>query len=244
VKRTVLATGFLALLLAMTWLALPGRTPETRAAYPAADLNTGLVFDCLGDGKLSVDLRWASSNLGPQWVDLSTHDNDFAGGSFLGHGPLVSGGSALTWYGIEPRTRYFVRVNTLTYAGWFASPTMIFDSPADCHSTAPPAHYPGPATCDGLRSDELTGCVWTDVGDWGSYDIGDNVTYCYYPTQPAEVQVIATKPDDTTLLVASGYANATTACIGPFQAWHPSGLRTVRFYGDGRLLDVKHFYVE
>lgn len=225
---------------------VPGsRVPEASAnSYPAADLSTSLTFTCLPDGLLSVEFRWSSSNAGPQWIDVSRQDDDFSS-YFLGHGPIASGAVAFTWYGLEPGVWYHVRVNTLTSSGWFASPTMHFLSPADCPGVpSPGVDQPSASTCPSLTGAHLTGCVWNERADYGVYDIGEHVNYCYYVTRPSDVRVLVDKPDGTSLVVVDGYVNATGACLGPFQAWYPEGLRTVRLYGDGRLLDVTHFYVD
>ena len=48
------------------------------------------------------------------------------------------------------------------------------------------------------------------------------------------------------MVVLDGFVNATGACIGPFQAAEPLGLRTARLYGgrERRLLAETHFVVE
>jgi hypothetical protein len=244
VRLLLFATALAVLVIAASALALPNRTPPAQAAFPAADLHTGLVFDCLADGNLSVDLRWASSNTGPQWVDMSRFDNDFAGG-FFNHGPLISGSSSLTWYGLEASTWYFVRVNTLTANGWYPSTTMSFFTPADCHSFNPPAvTAPGTSTCPGLSNSYLTGCVWSSRLDYGIFGLNEPVSFCYYVTQPADIRVIVVKPDNSTLLVTDGFSNATGACIGPFSSYFPLGERTIYLYGNGALLGESHFYVQ
>ncbi|MPZ49948.1 MAG: hypothetical protein GEU75_11755 [Dehalococcoidia bacterium] len=217
-----------------------------RADFPAASFSTDLVFQCLPGSSMLTGFGWYSSNQGPQWFDLSAFDNDFAFGSFASAGPLDSSQTGLMWEGLTPATWYFVRVNTLTQYGWSPSQTMHFYTPSDCQfQVLPQAVTSTPADCPSLSSHSLSGCVWTGRGDYDTYDIGETVNYCYYVSQPTDVRIVATKPDRTSLVVIDGFVNGTGACLGPFQANTPRGLRSVRMYGgpDGELLSETHFYV-
>ncbi|MGD0115375.1 MAG: serine hydrolase [Dehalococcoidia bacterium] len=83
--------------------------------------------DCSGTSPTSVSINFAwSPSLIPgatQWLDLSIYDNDFAGGTFLGKGPLPAGQSTYTWEGLPPGLTYYWRVNTQTPNGWVGTPT-------------------------------------------------------------------------------------------------------------------------
>lgn len=75
---------------------------------------------------LGVTFTWTSSGDGPQWLDLSLADNGFAPGTFVSVGPLAAGVAQFDWVGLAMGRVHFVRVNTLTAAGWQASPTASF----------------------------------------------------------------------------------------------------------------------
>ena len=245
VRLPLATSAFVLLLFAAYGVATPSSAPSADASsYPAADLSTALTFGCQSDGSVSVEFRWISSNAGPQWLDVSRVDDNFSS-YFLGHGPIASGAVAFTWYGIDPNTWYHVRINTLTSNGWYASPTMHFLAPSDCPGVpSPRAEQPGPPTCPSLIGAYLTGCVWNERSDYGVYEVGELVNYCFYVTQPTNARVVVSKPDGTSIVVTDAYVNPTGACFGPFQAYYPEGLRTVRLYGGGVLLDQTHFYVD
>jgi len=83
---------------------------------------------CMADGSVRVDLGWTPSQQGTQWVDLSLFNNGFAPGTFLGAGPLPPQHGSLTWQGLLPAARHYLRVNTFTGAGWFPSQTISFQT--------------------------------------------------------------------------------------------------------------------
>lgn len=225
----------------------PGRTRIADAEFPAAEISTGLVFECLPDDTVRAHFLWTSSGQGLQWLDLSLFDNDFAGGTFLASGPLRAEQSTLSWDGLLANTQHHVRVNTLTSNGWFASKTMTFSTPNDCpFEILPPVPNTGTVSCPNLTLTALSGCVWTLKPDFATYSIGEIVHYCYFVSQPANVRIIATKPDGTALVIADGFVSGPGACVGPYQANVPSGLRSVAMYGgpDMRLLAETHFFVQ
>ncbi|HEY7269317.1 MAG TPA: hypothetical protein VH951_05785, partial [Dehalococcoidia bacterium] len=95
-------------------------------------------------------------------------------------------------------------------------------------------------------SGALSGCLWTPgIADNGVVAIGTAVNYCYAISQPAQVRIIAQKPDGTALLVLDGFVSGG-ACIGPFQANVPLGARTVfMFAGPSlQLVATTHFSVQ
>jgi hypothetical protein len=245
--RLTIAVLTASLLLSLSWpqSSAPARAePEANAA---AQISTDLLFECLQDNTIRVVFTWVSSGQGPQWVDLSLFDNGFALGTFLGSGPIDAGQRSLIWDGLLPNTLHFVRVNTLTASGWFPSQTMTFVTPNDCpFAVTAPIPLAVPSGCNGLSAAVLAGCVWTpNAPDFGSRAVGDTVFYCYAVSQPTNVRIIAHKPDGTALLVLDGFVSGPGACIGPFQANVPLGLRTVSmFAGPGlQLVSQTHFSV-
>src|SRR5205823_14275903 len=87
---------------------------KAEADFPASELSTNLLFECLPDSTVRVLLNWTTFGQGLQWLDLSLFDNDFAPGTFLSAGPLPQSQSGLVWDGLLPATLNFARVNTLT----------------------------------------------------------------------------------------------------------------------------------
>jgi hypothetical protein len=228
-----------AILLALFLTSAIIRPGAVDADFPAAELSPQLVFECLPDRSVSVELRWASSYQGPQWLDVSLFDNAFAPGTFAGFGPLPVAATSFATPGLAGGAVYFARVNTLTTGGWAASPTLIFATPNDCPSThLPPGISAGPEGCP-------DGCVWTDRLDYASYAAGELVHYCFYLPVAGGVRIITLKPDGTTLVVVDGFVNGTSGCAGPFLAAEPFGLRTVLMYGGSADMPVSqwHFVV-
>src|SRR5581483_7493837 len=176
-----------------------GGPPAVRAQSPAAEISTGLVFECLPDNTVRAHFLWTSSGQGEQWVDLSLFDNGFAPGTFLGAGPLPPGQTVFAWDGLIPNATHYLRVNTLTADGWFPSQTLIFSTPGDCPFAVQPPQAPATVNCPDLDLSQLSGCVWTMKPDFATYAIGERVDYCYFVSQPTDVRVVATKPDGTSL---------------------------------------------
>jgi hypothetical protein len=124
----------------------PKATPTPSAPPPRIGpaLGPGLMqSQCRGTTTSSAEayLLWGPSRSGPQWLDISIFNNDFAPGTYLSIGPL--GRDA--WGYILPRmshaTTHYVRVNTLTSQGWKPSATFAFFTPI-CDLGA---YYPMPA---------------------------------------------------------------------------------------------------
>jgi len=84
---------------------------------------------CLSDGSVRSLFVWTPSGHGPQWLDVSLTDNDFASG-FAAAGPLGSSTSSFDWSGLTPASTHFARVNTLTPSGWRPSATVGFTTSA------------------------------------------------------------------------------------------------------------------
>jgi hypothetical protein len=90
---------------------------------PAATGNVTQACDATG---VTVTFNWSSGLAGDQYLDLSIWNNGFAPGTFVGVGPVPSGGKSFTWYGLSRGATHFWRVNTATSAGWSASNTGSF----------------------------------------------------------------------------------------------------------------------
>ena len=240
-----------ALIVAGLLLISGGRTASVaRADFPAADLSTSLLFHCLPDSTVRAELKWTSYNQGAQWLDLSLFNNDFAPGTFQGIGPLPPTQSGLAWDGLTPGVWYFARVNTLTFAGWSPSRPMAFITPPDCFSPAAASAYyppPPPSNCLNLPISTafVAGCVWTAKADYQTYSLGEPVVYCYSVNGPTSVRIVATRPDGSNVLVADRFDPGIGACVGPYQASYPVGLRSVAMYGGPSFfpLSTTHFFV-
>lgn len=88
---------------------------------------TGAVTQtCDGSGNVVATFTWRPGAAGSQWLDLSTYNNGFAPGTFVGAGPVASGGTSFVWYGLGKGMTHYWRVNVLTAAGWISSNTGSF----------------------------------------------------------------------------------------------------------------------
>ena len=85
----------------------------------------GVQQVCEGNS-VAVTFTWQAKASGPQWLDLSVFNNGFAPGTFVGVGPIGSGGGSFTWHGIMKGTTHFWRINTLSPGGWMTSNTAAF----------------------------------------------------------------------------------------------------------------------
>jgi hypothetical protein len=134
-----LALSILSLGVAMALLAtnLGQHKPLSSSVVEAgANFVTVAAQQCLGPNEVRVGFTWTGYNEGPQWVDLSLSDNGFFPGTFVGLGPLASSQTSFTWDGILAGLTHFLRVNTLTAAGWSTSPTIAFTTRNDCQFVA------------------------------------------------------------------------------------------------------------
>jgi hypothetical protein len=77
-------------------------------------------------GTVLVTFSWQPSGAGSQWLDLSLLDNGFAPGTIVGVGPLPADASTFAWDGLVGGMTHYVRINTLTPAGWVPSQTLAF----------------------------------------------------------------------------------------------------------------------
>jgi hypothetical protein len=123
----------------ITPTATPSPTP-TPPAPPAPATALGVVAaTCLGGTSQSVrvTLVWRPSGAGPQFMDLSIFGNGFAPDSFVTAPSFASDAWGYVWDGLLEGTTHFVRVNTLTRAGWMPSDTLPFYTPV-CSGTSQP----------------------------------------------------------------------------------------------------------
>ena len=225
-----------------------GNEVAEAAVFPAAQLSSALLFECMPGNTISVHLSWGTSGQGLQWLDLSQHNDNFSKESYLTRGPLPATQSRLIWDLLQPATWYFVRVNTLVGDTWHPSDTMLFFTPQECvfqpsqASTVPASS--SPSRCSALPVDRLAGCVWNRP-EQSRYSVDQSLDFCYFVTHPADLRIIVRKPDGSILVVLDGFANATGACLGPFRADQPLGERSLELYDKrtGDLLDRTMFSV-
>jgi hypothetical protein len=124
----------LLLLVAVSFVALGGallvphlRSEPSEAAVSRLQYSMG----CLRDGRVSVYLLWSGGTANPrqQWVDISTQNNGWLGGTFLSAGPFGPSADHFDWNGVLPGTRHYIRVNQLLQNNvWDASPTYQIDT--------------------------------------------------------------------------------------------------------------------
>jgi len=93
------------------------------------------VVQCFG-GSANVTFTWIPvAGVDVQYVDLSLANNGFAGGTFIGFGPLAGNTNAIQWNGLAVGQTHFWRVSGgLPNVGWVFSQTGSF---TPCGPTAP-----------------------------------------------------------------------------------------------------------
>ncbi len=132
-SRPTLVLLVLLAFLFLPWTLSPGRKAEGALAFPATD--------CLG-ASAAVNFSWQpAAGATVQWLDLSTIDNGFQPGTFVGAGPLSGTATSFTWSGILRGVPHVWRLNALTPSGWVTSETGAF---VPCGG---PALLWGPITC-------------------------------------------------------------------------------------------------
>jgi len=134
-----IALSLLGLSAAMVMLGTVGHKIGSTPRAEAAAYSLSVVDQqCLSSSSVRLMFNWGSYNEGPQWMDLSLSNNDFVPGTFVGVGPIPVGQNTFTWDGILPGLTHYIRINTLTPAGWSSSQTFSFTSRADCAFAPPP----------------------------------------------------------------------------------------------------------
>jgi hypothetical protein len=91
-----------------------------------APVTGNITQACDGGSGVTATFNWQANAPGPQFLDLSIFNNGFPPGSFVGVGPIASGGTSFTWYGLGRGMTHYWRINTLTPGGWSTSNTGSF----------------------------------------------------------------------------------------------------------------------
>ncbi len=117
-------------------LSLSTMGTKAHAAPTSAAAPPYVQFQSCAGGNLTAYIEWASTNTGQQWLDLSLSDYGFAPGTFLSAGPLTVSQRAYLWGSVLQNRTHYVRVNTLTAAGWQPGPTASFTT-GDCGRPVP-----------------------------------------------------------------------------------------------------------
>jgi len=96
-----------------------GQVPGAVLAQP--------IVQCFG-GTANVIFNWTPvAGAEVQYVDLSLANNGFAGGTFIGFGPLTGTTTSIQWNGLAAGQTHYYRVSAgVTGAGWVFSQTGIF----------------------------------------------------------------------------------------------------------------------
>ena len=101
------------------------------AGIPSASATAGAGLNqptvCCAGSRASVTFTWRPlPGSSEQWLDLSTADNGFAGGTFISQGPFNGSQTSFEWDAIRAGTRHYWRVNSNTAEGWVPSDTASF----------------------------------------------------------------------------------------------------------------------
>ncbi len=123
----------------------PSPTPvPAPPPIPAPAQGLGVIAaTCSGTASnaVTVTLVWKPSRSGAQWLDISLLNNGFAPGTFVSPPAFGPQSWGFVWSGLIEGTTHFVRVNTLTAAGWKPSETLPFYTPI-CSGRTSPAPAP------------------------------------------------------------------------------------------------------
>ncbi|HLF72560.1 MAG TPA: hypothetical protein VI759_10455 [Dehalococcoidia bacterium] len=92
---------------------------------PATGLNLVAQL-CQSANYVIATFNWTPSSFGSQWVELTSLNKNFAAGTYASWGPLSPSVTTFGWPGLFSNTTYYVRVSTLTAAGWAVSQTLTF----------------------------------------------------------------------------------------------------------------------
>ena len=97
--------------------------------YAAKPISAAQACSATFPGRAVVTFTWSRGLLSgdSQRLDLSLFDNGFAGGTFIGAGPLWGSAQTFTWDGLLPGAVHYYRVNTKSaLGGWHPSGTYSF----------------------------------------------------------------------------------------------------------------------
>lgn len=132
-------------------------TPPVPWSYPAAAPPEIYAMECVGTGANSVRVffLWNPSRVGPQFLDLSIYNNNFAPGTFVNVGQVGKDAWGFMLDGVRQGTSHTARVNTWTGSAWAASYGSSFFTPI-----CDPAAYTPAATSDMLAlRDQIGGAI-------------------------------------------------------------------------------------
>jgi hypothetical protein len=226
-------------------VALPGRgtslTPPSAEAYPGADNFQVVAQECLSSNNVRLQMQWTSYNLGAQWFDVSFQNNGWLWGTFQGAGPIASGQNTFVWEGFVPGMRHYLRVNTLTFYGWYESQTYSFTT-RTCFGGGPGPVGPktGPK-CDGAywcagdpipsfcaQQGLYNGCIWVNrIANPFSYYPGNPLSICYWVPSAGSLYIQTTRqPGNVVNVLANGYDDGYGDCFQG-NAGVPGDRRTV-----------------
>jgi hypothetical protein len=112
-----------------------------RAAHVAQAASSSLAVSesCQTGGSDILTFTWSGNDASAvqQWVDVSTSNNDWQPGTFIGNGPLSPAQTSIAWTGLSSST-YFVRVNQQLASGtWDPSPTFAVATGCGAIASAP-----------------------------------------------------------------------------------------------------------
>jgi len=213
------------------FIALPGHgpslAPSSAEAYPGADNFQIVGQECLSANNVRLQMAWISYNLGPQWFDVSLQNNGWIWGTFVGAGPIASGQSTFTWDGFVPNARHYLRVNTLTFGGWYESQTVSFVT-RNCFGGGGGGLKVGPH-CDGVawcagdpipsfcaQQGLFAGCVWVNrsYANPFSYNPGDPISICYWVPSAGYVLIQTVRqPTNGTTVNLNAYDDGNGDCL-------------------------------
>jgi len=178
--------------------------PQAAEAYPGADNFTITGQDCISPGNVRLYMQWTTYGFGPQWFDVSLHNNGWIWGTFVGAGPIAANQGTFVWEGFVPGQRHYLRVNTLTSVGWYESATVSFVTRTcfgggngiggikvgpHCDGSTWCAGDPIPSFC--AQQGLYNGCIWVDriYGNPNSYTPGAPIAICYWVPFPGQVLI-------------------------------------------------------
>lgn len=100
-------------------------TPVPRSPYAAFPLSAAQACE---NGRATVTFSWAQGAFDgdSQWIDLSLFNNGFAGGTFVGVGPMPGFQEVLVWQGLLPGRTHYYRINTFAVGGWHPTDAYSF----------------------------------------------------------------------------------------------------------------------
>jgi hypothetical protein len=147
-KRTlgrIFKTTVLASMIMLAAFLLSGQIGSRAKPAEAATVSVSIVNQgCLSDGSVRIVVTWDSSVNGTLFVDLSTRNNPFAQGNFIGAGGFNPFFPGFTWDGLIPGQRHFIRANVLTPFGFVPSTPLSFMTPSCFPGFAAPAFSTAP----------------------------------------------------------------------------------------------------